>query len=132
MRYMLDTNIISDLVKNPGGSVAGHIRRVGADAVCTSVIVAAELRYGVSKKGSPVLSERVEAILQEIPVLPFDLPADARYGALRAALETKGQPIGGNDLLIAAHAATLGKTVVTANVSEFARVSELSVENWLE
>lgn len=132
MRYMLDTNIISDLVRNPAGSVAGHIRRVGADAVCTSVIVAAELRYGVAKKGSPVLAERVEAILQEIPVLPLDRPADEKYGALRAALEAKGQSIGGNDLLIAAHAATLGKTMVTANISEFERVGGLSIENWLE
>ena len=132
MLYMLDTNIISDLVKNPSGKAAAHIRRVGDDALCTSIVVAAELRYGVAKKGSSVLAERVDALLRELPVLPFDVPANGEYGALRASLEAKGLPIGGNDLFIAAHALSLGKTLVTANVREFARIDGLSVENWLE
>lgn len=132
MLYMLDTNILSDLVKNPAGKAAAHVRRVGDDALCTSIVVAAELRYGVAKKGSPVLAERVDAILRELPVLPFDAPADGEYGTLRASLEAKGLPIGGNDLLIAAHALACGKTLVTANVREFTRIDGLSVENWLE
>jgi len=131
MQYLLDTNIISDLIRNPAGNVAEHIGRVGEDAVCTSIIVAAELRYGCAKKGSAKLLEKVESILAEIPILPFELPADVDYGGIRAELEAAGQPIGSNDLLIAAHAYSLGITVVTANVREFDRVRGLKVENWL-
>lgn len=128
---MLDTNVISDLVRNPQGKAALHIARVGDAAVCTSIIVAAELRYGCAKSGSRRLSEAVEAVLGEIPVLPFDVPADAEYGAIRAVLESAGRPIGGNDLLIAAHARAAGATMVTANVAEFRPVRGLKVENWL-
>src|SRR5215470_11297093 len=115
MRYMLDTNIISDLIKNPHGRAANRIAKVGDDNICTSIIVAAELRYGCAKSGSPRLINAVEDLLREINVLPFDVPADSAYGSIRAALETAGKPIGGNDLLIAAHAHAIGATVVTAN-----------------
>jgi tRNA(fMet)-specific endonuclease VapC len=64
-------------------------------------------------------------------VLPFEVPADAEYGGIRARLEAAGKPIGGNDLLIAAHARVLGATIVTANVQEFRRVRDVKVENWL-
>lgn len=64
-------------------------------------------------------------------MLPFDVPADTDHGAIRAQLEAAGRPIGSNDLLIAAHACTLGATVVTANVGEFRRIRGLNVENWL-
>ncbi len=131
MRYMLDTNIISDLVKNPQGKAARRIARVGEDNICTSIIVAAELRYGCARSGSKRLLKAVEDLLGEIPVLPFDAPADAAYGGIRSALEAAGKPIGGNDLLIAAHARAVEATIVTANTKEFKRVSGLSVENWL-
>jgi tRNA(fMet)-specific endonuclease VapC len=127
---MLDTNIVSELIRNPAGPAAQHVRAAG-NAVCISVIVAAELRYGCAKKGSPQLLSRVEALLAAVPVLPFDVPADEAYGSIRAALEAAGQTIGGNDLLIASHAAALSATVVTANVGEFRRVNGLPVENWL-
>jgi len=130
-RYMLDTNIISDLVKNPQGRAAKRIAKVGEDNICTSIIVAAELRYGCAKSGSKRLRKAVEDLLSEIPVLPFDVPADAEYGGIRSALEAAGRPIGSNDLLIAAHAYATGATVVTANVDEFKRIRGLSVENWL-
>lgn len=130
-RYMLDTNIISDLVKNPQGRAAKRIAKVGEDNICTSIIVAAELRYGCAKSGSKRLLKAVEDLLSEIPVLPFDVPADAEYGGIRSALEAAGRPIGSNDLLIAAHAHATGATVVTANVDEFKRIRGLSVENWL-
>ena len=130
-RYMLDTNIISDLVKNPQGRAAKRIAKVGEDNICTSIIVAAELRYGCAKSGSKRLLKAVEDLLSEIPVLPFDVPADAEYGGIRSALEATGRPIGSNDLLIAAHAHATGATVVTANVDEFKRIRGLSVENWL-
>jgi tRNA(fMet)-specific endonuclease VapC len=128
---MLDTNIVSDLLRNPKGAVTGHIVRVGSEAVCVSIITAAELRYGCAKKGSAKLLVHVEAILGSIQVLAFDVPADAEYGGLRAELEAAGKPIGPNDLLIAAHAYALGAVLVTANIGEFARVRGLKVENWL-
>ena len=129
--YLLDTNIISDLIRNPSGAAAHRIEAVGAKAVCTSIIVAAELRYGCAKKGSPRLQARVEDILATIPVLPLEVPADADYGRQRAQLEASGQPIGGNDLLIAAHALALGLTLVTHNTREFSRIVGLQVEDWL-
>jgi len=131
VRYLLDTNVVSDLVRNPQGKVPQHIRKVGEALVCTSIIVAAELRYGAAKKGSPRLSAQLEAVLGALEVLPFERPADAAYGLLRAQLEQAGRPIGANDLLIAAHALALGFTVVTDNEKEFARAKDLSVKNWL-
>jgi tRNA(fMet)-specific endonuclease VapC len=130
-RYLLDTNILSDLIRNPQGRVARRIAKVGETSVCTSIIVAAELRYGCAKSGSARLRKAVEDLLGEIDVLPFEAPADAGYGAIRAALEAAGTPIGGNDLLIAAHAQALGATIVTANSQEFRRVRDVKVENWL-
>lgn len=130
-RYLLDTNIISDIVRNPQGRAAQRVVAAGEDAVCTSIIVASELRFGCAKSGSKRLLRAVEALLGEIAVLPFDVPADAAYGGICAALEAAGRPIGGNDLLIAAHASALGATLVTANTGEFERVRGLRVENWL-
>jgi tRNA(fMet)-specific endonuclease VapC len=131
MRYLLDTNIVSDLVRNPQGKVAQHIRRVGEAQVSTSIIVAAELRYGAAKKGSPRLTAQLEAVLGALEVLPFEAPADAIYGLVRTRLEQVGRPIGGNDLLIAAQALSLGYTVVTDNEREFGYVPDLRRENWL-
>lgn len=128
---MLDTNIISDLIRNPQGRAAKQIAKVGEDNICTSIIVAAELRYGCAKSGSQRLLKAVEDVLGEISVLPFDVPADAEYGKIRAKLEAAGKPIGGNDLLIAAHASATGATVVTSNTDEFRRIRGLRVENWL-
>lgn len=129
--YMLDTNIISDLVRNPQGKAAKRIAKVGEDSICTSIVVAAELRYGCAKSGSQRLRKAVEDLLAEIEVLPFDVPADGEYGGIRAELETAGKPIGANDLLIAAHACATGATIVTANTAEFKRIRGLKVENWL-
>jgi tRNA(fMet)-specific endonuclease VapC len=128
---MLDTNIMSDLIRNPQGKAAKRIARVGEDNICTSIIVAAELRYGCAKSGSQRLLKAVEDLLGEIDVLPFEVPADAEYGGIRSELEAAGKPIGGNDLLIAAHAYATGATIVTANSGEFKRIRGLNVENWL-
>jgi tRNA(fMet)-specific endonuclease VapC len=128
---MLDTNIVSDLIRNPQGMVARRIAKVGEDNICTSVIVAAELRYGSAKNGSKRLLKAVEDLLGEINVLAFDVPADAEYGGIRVDLEAAGKPIGGNDMLIAAHAHATGATIVTANTDEFKRIRGLKVENWL-
>ena len=131
MRYLLDTNAVSDLVRHPQGKVAQHIRKVGEAQICTSIIVAAELRYGAAKKRSPRLSAQLEAVLGALEVLPFETPADAAYGLLRTRLEEAGRPIGANDMLIAAQTIALGYTIITDNEKEFARVEGLPHQNWL-
>jgi len=131
MHYLLDTHIISDLLRNPDGKVALHIKRVGESKVCTSIIVAAELRYGVAKKGSPHLAAALEAIFGALEVLPLERPADKEYGLIRARLEKFGRPIGANDLVIASQALALGYTLVTDNDREFSRIEDLQCENWL-
>lgn len=131
-RYLLDTNVVSDLVRHPQGRTAAKIAALGEDAVATSIIVAAELRYGAAKKGSARLASQLETILGAIEMIPFEAPADTAYGNARVALEAAGTPIGGNDLLIAAQALALDMIVVTNNEREFARVRGLKVENWLE
>jgi tRNA(fMet)-specific endonuclease VapC len=130
-RYTLDTNIISDLIRNPHGKAAKQIAKHGEQNICTSIIVAAELQYGCAKNGSARLLKAVEDLLAEIDTLPFDVPADVEYGRIRAELEAAGKPIGGNDLLIAAHARATGATIVTANAAEFKRIRGLKMENWL-
>lgn len=130
MRYLLDTNIVSDLICHPQGRIAQRIAEVGEAQVCTSIIVAAELRFGATKKGSPRLTAQVEAVLGALDVLPFESPADSAYGVLRAQLEMAGQPIGGNDLLIAAQAIALGHTIVTMNERAFSRIADLACESW--
>jgi tRNA(fMet)-specific endonuclease VapC len=131
LRYLLDTNILSDLIRQPQGTVAARISAVGEDAVCTSIVVAAELRFGAEKSGSSKLADRVDLILSALDVLPLKSPADRCYGEIRQHLARRGAPIGPNDLLISAHALSLDLTVVTANAGEFSRVPGLKVENWL-
>ena len=128
--YLLDTHVLSDLVRRPQGAVAKRIAVVGEETICTSVIVAAELRYGAAKRGSGRLTRQLNAILSRIAILGFDLPMDASYAAIRVHLERSGTPIGGNDLLIAAQASCLNLTVVTANVREFSRAPGLAIETW--
>lgn len=131
-RYLLDTNILSDLVRNPQGLIAQKIASAGEDNICTSIIVASELHFGAHKLGSARLSTQLRAVLSAIEVLPLEEPADQRYGELRAGLQKQGTTIGPNDMLIAAHALMLDCVVVTANVREFSRVHGLRVENWFK
>ena len=131
-RYLLDTNILSDLVRNPQGLIAQKIASAGEGSICTSVIVAGELRFGAKKLGSKQLTTQLNTILSAIDILPLEEPADHRYGELRAHLEKHGTPMGPNDMLIAAHALMLDCVVVTANEREFSRVPKLRVENWLQ
>ena len=130
-RYLLDTNILSDLIRNPAGRIATHIARVGEESICTSLIVCSELRFGALKKGSKRLTVQLEAVLSALDVVSVEPPVDHRYAELRVALERAGTPIGGNDMLIAAHALALDLIVVTANEREFSRVPGLVVQNWL-
>ncbi len=130
-RYLLDTNILSDLVRQPQGVVARRIAEAGEETICTSIIVAAELRFGAEKSGSDKLADRVDLVLSAIEILPLEFPADREYGKLRHYLARTGTPIGPNDMLIAAQALCAGLIVVTANTGEFTRVPGLIVENWL-
>lgn len=131
MRYLLDTDTLSDLIRNPQGSVAKRIAEAGEENVCTSIIVAAELRYGAAKRNSPRLTTQVETVLGAFDVVPLEAPVDETYGILRAELERRGTLIGPNDLLIAAQALSSDYTLVTDNEGEFRRVEGLTVENWL-
>ena len=132
-RAMLDTNIVSDFIRNPTGRVAQRIiQQGGSDDLAISIVVASELRYGAIRRGSPRLTDQVERTLAFFSVLPLDGPADIAYATIRAQLEAAGRPIGGMDLLIAAHALALDLTLVTANIREFSRVPNLRVENWLD
>ena len=131
MGFLLDTNVLSDLVRHPHGRIADRIAQVGERNVCTSIIVAAELRYGAARKGSPLLSAQLETVLGALEVLALESPVDVVYGELRTRLERAGRSIGANDLLIAAHALALAHAVVTDNEREFSRIDDLRLENWL-
>jgi tRNA(fMet)-specific endonuclease VapC len=131
IRYLLDTNILSSLLRSPAGHAARRLAVVGEATVCTSIVVACELRYGAAKKGSPELSARVESLLGSLVVHALDKDSDRHYAEIRLHLDRVGQPIGPNDLLIAAHTLALDLTLVTDNVQEFARVPRLPLEDWL-
>lgn len=100
------------------------------DRLCTSIIVACELRYGAAKKASPRLTAQVDALLDAMEILPLDAPTDTAYARLRVELEEAGTPIGPNDMLIAAQALAHDCVLVTANLREFRKVPGLTVENW--
>jgi tRNA(fMet)-specific endonuclease VapC len=130
-KYLFDTNVLSDLVKQPSSPLADRIASLEHHVFCTSIIVACELRYGAAKRGSRTLTMRVNQLLSHIDVLPLEPDVDMHYGMIRVELERRGQTIGANDLLIAAHARALGLTLITANLREFSRVPNLRVENWI-
>ena len=130
VRYLLDTNVISQLVRNPGGPVAQRLLEVGPERAGISIVVACEIRFGVAKRYSKKLAERLERVLEELEILPLEPPVDQHYGDIRSFLERSGTHLGPNDLLIAAHARALALTMVTENVREFERVPGLRVESW--
>jgi tRNA(fMet)-specific endonuclease VapC len=129
VRYLLDTNVLSDAMRDPNGPLARRLKHVPPDDLGISVVVAAELRYGASLRRSDRLSRAVEEVLASIDILPLEPPVDQIYGKLRAELETAGRPLDGNDLLIASHALAEGRVLVTADAA-FARVHGLTVEDW--
>ena len=128
--YLLDTNVVSDLIRRPHGVITKRISLEGEDNVCTSIIVASELRFGAHKRSSKQLTRQLDLVLSTIQVMPFEAPADRLYGKLRVYLEERGTPIGPNDMLIAAQALALDCTIVTRNVREFSHVPELKVDDW--
>ena len=129
--YLLDTNILSRLVRQPQGPVADHIADVGEANVLTSVIVACELRYGAAKRGSRKLTRQVEAVLSAMTIRPLESDIERVYASIRGALERRGTPSGAHVMLIAAHARAIDAVCVTDNVAEFRRVPGLKIENWL-
>ena len=129
--WMLDTNTLSDLIRNPRGTLVQRLGSIEPDAICTSIVVACELRFGANPKGSDALTKRVEQLLASLTVLSLDEPSDRHYADIRAALERAGTPIGNHDLFIAAHARSRGMTLVTHNMREFERVPGLQIEDWL-
>ena len=131
MRYLLDTNIVSEMIRNPQGQVTARVRDVGEAQVATSIIVAAELRYGAAKRGSARLAAQIEAVLAAIEVLPFEEPADRVYGVLRSGLEKRPAYRGQRFVDPLPEAFSLGFTLVTANEREFAKIDDLQCENWL-
>lgn len=129
---MLDTNIVSHLLRFPTGQVNAHLRQLGEGRSCVSIIAAAELLFGARRVQSARLERDIRAILSVVPPVPFEEPSDSTYADVRFMLEAAGTPIGPNDLLIAAHALSLDLTLVTANVREFSRVPGLKLDNWLD
>jgi tRNA(fMet)-specific endonuclease VapC len=130
MRYLLDTNTISDLIKFPKGGVADRVSQLREGDLGTSIIVSAELKFGYLKKASRKLEDLVESVLASFEVAPWVAPADLLYGRLRSHLERKGTTIGQNDMLIAAHTLALDVVLVSSNEREFRRVPGLKLENW--
>jgi tRNA(fMet)-specific endonuclease VapC len=131
MKYLLDTIMVSAIVFEPQGKVFAKLVEVGEANVFTSIIVHAEIWYGVKKKGSAELAKKVSNVTSRLFVAPFTMPGDQLYADIRLALR-QGKNIGPNDLWIAAHAMALDAILVTANESEFSRVPGLTIENWLK
>lgn len=128
--YLIGTNVISNLIREPSGEVAHKLRENAAVYCCTSIVVACEPRFGAEQAVSDSLCTRVAQLLKRLDVLPLDVPIDAHYARLRNVLERNGTPIGSNAMPIAAHALALDLTLVSDNTSEFGRVHGLRVENW--
>ncbi|MCX5514621.1 VapC toxin family PIN domain ribonuclease [Kaistia algarum] len=131
MALLLDTNVISDIARHPFGSAASRVLERRGETLFTSIIVVAEIHFGLAKSGSARLAQIVGGVLDLIRILPFEAPADEIYGRLRADLERSGQLIGPNDLLIAAQCLAGDFMLVTDNIREFSRVPGLKVENWI-
>lgn len=130
VRYLLDTNVLSLMIRDPRGVIAQRIASAGDGNVFTSVVVACELRFDAHKRGSTALIERIEELLDSIAVASLDAGVDRHYAEIRLSLESRGIPIGANDMLIAAHAREREAVLVSDNADEFRRVPGLRVENW--
>lgn len=129
--YLLDTNICIYAMKKRPVEVYEHLRRVNIKHIAVSSITLAELEYGAAKsRQSEQSRQSLFTFLTPLEILPFDDRAAEAYGHLRATLEATGQPIGPMDTLIAAHALSQGRILVTNNEREFARVEGLRVVNW--
>ena len=133
MRYLLDTNICIYVIKRRPPQVLARFQRCAVGDLGLSTMTLAELEYGAAKSQFPARNQTaLAAFILPLDVVPFDAAAAIAYGPIRATLERQGTPIGAMDLLIAAHAVSLGVTLVTNNTREFGRVPGLQVENWVD
>ena len=132
MRYMPDTNICIYLIKKKPPQVIHRLQSLRISDVCLSSITLAELEYGVEKSERPEQNRwALTEFLAPMDILPFDDAAARKYGTLRRYLEKTGKLIGAMDMLIGAHALSLGAVLVTNNADEFCRIENLSIENWV-
>lgn len=132
MKFMLDTNIIAYAINRRPEGVLNRIMAHSPEELCISAITMAELEYGASNSSRPDQNRLALLVfLAEIQIVPFDEKAAREYGEIRFALSKAGKLIGANDLLIAAHARSLGLVLVTNNTREFERVRGLRLENWV-
>ena len=129
--YLLDTNIVSFAFRDRPPKVLSRLAQKQSSELAISAITLAELRFGADKSSA---ARRYHALIDtfvvRVPALPFDVAAATAYGRLRASLASRGTPIGPLDTLIAAHALSLGATLVTNNLREFRRVEGLIIEDW--
>jgi tRNA(fMet)-specific endonuclease VapC len=133
MQYLLDTNICIYLIKQKPSKVLARFQTLALSDIGISSITVAELEYGVCK--SQQQEKNRSALMQfliPLEIIDFDQAAATVYGEIRSDLERRGLVIGAMDMLIAAHALSLGVTLVSNNVREFSRVGNLSLENWVE
>jgi tRNA(fMet)-specific endonuclease VapC len=131
LRYMLDTDTCSYIMKRSNDAVLKRLRKVPVNEVCVSVVTKAELLFGVEMSPRRQQDESaLAAFLGYVEVLDFPDLAAVHYAPIRADLKRQGTMIGANDLFIAAHARCLGLTLVTNNTREFGRVHDLAIENW--
>ena len=129
---MLDTNICIYVIKHKPETVFQKLQNTNPEDVCISSVTYAELVHGVEKSAAVEKNRlALSMLLANMEILDFDVDAADCYGKIRAVLEKKGTPIGPLDMMITAHAQSLGYTVVTNNVKEFSRVSALRIENWV-
>jgi tRNA(fMet)-specific endonuclease VapC len=132
VRYLLDTNICIYVIKRRPPQVLARFQRCAVGDIGLSTVTLAELQYGVAKSAFPARNQQaLDAFTLPLEVVPFDAAAALAYGPIRAILERQGTPIGAMDLLIAAHARSLGVTLVTNNPREFGRVEGLQIETWV-
>jgi tRNA(fMet)-specific endonuclease VapC len=133
VKYLLDTNVCVDYLNGRFPAVTSRIHVAAPDDLCTSSIVAAELRYGADRSLHVKRNHaRLDALLRELRCLAFDEAAARVFGQVRARLESRGTLVGPYDMMIAAHALAAKCTLVTDNVREFRRVRNLDIENWRE
>lgn len=132
MRYMLDTNICSYILRDRPPSVRRRFEKAGEGNLSISTVVLAELFFGAARHPKcAAIRREITDFVSRITILPWDESAADHYGDIRAALEKKGAPIGAMDMMIAAHARSIGVTLVSNDLSHFEKVVGLKLANWV-
>ena len=130
VRYLLDTNVVSFHIRGSSAALQGRLRRIKAASVALSVVTEMEIRFGLARNPGLRIAPLVEQFLDAMTILPLDSDVARAYARIRSELETEGRPIGPLDTMIAAHAISVGATLVTNDVREFRRVRGLRVADW--